>query len=447
MSMLQILNEIEATKGKEKVALMQSNMSDTLKIAFRYAYSPKLVFGIKDFSIPESTGDYPLTALALEVALQLIIDSNTPTESVPHVLSKFNPDNQEVIARIIRKDLRIGASASSFNKAVGEQYVYQHPYNRCSSLSEKSAKKIKFPCISQVKSDGKFADLMIEPVAPVHDGLEQPRVRFCNRDGVTMPILPQSTLDKLTEVTNNYSQGFAISGELLYLDEEGKVLPRAIGNGILNSDEIDENRVLFRVWDARLVDYDGDKYDGRLDFLAWLVDGLSKVMNIEITPTIICQNWDDIGAHYKECRLAGEEGTIVKNTDFQFKDGTSPECIKLKAIIEGEVIVTGVTEGDKKWAGVGVGALVVESSCGMMKCSCAGLTDKQRIDYYNNPELIVGKVIRVLYNGVVQREGEEQMALYLPRFDEVRDDKTEADSLERLLEQEKASIDILIKWG
>ena len=447
MNMLQILNDIEAAKGKEKVALMQSNMSDALKIAFRYAYSPKLVFGIKDFSIPESTGDHPLTALDLEVALQLIIDSSTPTETVTQVLSKFNPDNQEVIARIIRKDLRIGASASSFNKAVGEQYVYQHPYNRCSSLNEKSAKKIKFPCISQVKSDGKFADLMIEPVAPVHDGIEQPRVRFCNRDGVTMSILPQETLDKLTEATHNYSQGFAISGELLYLDEEGKVLPRAIGNGILNSDEIDESRVLFRVWDARLVDYDGDKYNGRLDFLAWLVDGLNKVMNIEITPTIMCNDWGDIGDHYKECRLAGEEGTIVKNTDFQFKDGTSPECIKLKAIIEGEVVVTGVTEGDKKWAGVGVGALMVESSCGMMKCSCAGLTDKQRIDYYNNPELIVGKVIRVLYNGVVQREGEEQMSLYLPRFDEIRDDKTEADSLERLLEQEKASIDILIKWG
>lgn len=447
MNTLTLLNEIEEAKGKEKVAIMSQNMSELLKLIFRYTYSKKIIFGIKDFGIPESTGDHPLTALDLEVALQLIIDSSTPTETVTQVLSKFNPDNQEVIARIIRKDLRIGASASSFNKAVGYQYVYQHPYNRCSSLNEKTAKKIKFPCLSQVKSDGKFADLMVEPVAPIHDGLEQSATRFCNRDGVTMSILSEKTLQRVTEALD-CSNGLAISGELLYMDEDGDILPRETGNGILNSDEIDEQRVLFRVWDARTVEYNSDPYNERLDFLAWLVDALKDVINIEITDTRQCHSWEEIGEHYKECRLAGEEGTIVKNMYFQFKDGTSPDCIKLKAVVDGEVLVTGVTEGEKKWTGVGIGALLIESSCGMMKCSCGtGLTDKQRIDYYNDPNLIVGKVVRVLYNGVVKREGEEEMALYLPRFVEIRDDKTEADSLTRLIEQEKASIDILTKWG
>lgn len=446
MSMLQILNEIEAAKGKEKVSLMQANMSDVLKIAFRYAYSPKLVFGIKDFTIPESTGDHPLTALDLEVVLQLIIDSRSPTETVTQVLSKFNPDNQEVIARIIRKDLRIGASASSFNKAVGEQYVYQHPYNRCSSLNAKTAKKIKFPCLSQVKSDGKFADLMIELSPPIHDGLEQPKVRFCNRDGVVMPILSTATLEAVQDVLG-LSKSVAISGELLYRGDDGNILPREIGNGLLNSDTIDENRVVFRVWDVRSVEVDNVPYSSRIVLLEALVHELQGVINIELTPTIQCNNWDEIGQHYKECRVNGEEGTIVKNVDFIFKDGTSPDCIKLKAIIEGDVRVVGTTEGEGKWAGVGIGALLVESECGKMKCSAAGITDKQRIAYYNNPELIVDKVIRVLYNSIVQREGEDTMALYLPRFDEIRDDKHQADTLQHLLEAEASSINVMTNWG
>ena len=145
-----------------------------------------------------------------------------------------------------------------------------------------------------------------------------------------------------------------------YMDEDGDILPRETGNGILNSDEIDESRVLFRVWDARTVEYNGDPYNERLDFLAWLVDALKDVINIEITDTRQCHSWEEIGEHYKECRLAGEEGTIVKNMYFQFKDGTSPDCIKLKAVVDGEVLVTGVTEGEKKWTGLGVGALLVE---------------------------------------------------------------------------------------
>lgn len=451
--MLELFDMVAEAKGKEKIEIIQGHMSEALKLAFRYAYSPKIVYGIKEVVVPEEHGDTKLTYSNLHLTLEAVISSKTPQETLTNLLAEFDNDDKEVICRIIKKDLRIGMSAKSFNKAVGEDYVYIHPYNRCSSLNEKTAKKIVFPCYSQVKSDGKFADLMIEVKDVVHDGLVQPKTRFCNRDGVIMDILSDVTLERISEtlLSGNPDRGsLAISGELLYLDENGDIMPRASGNGILNSDEIDESRVVFRVWDVRSVDSPSaphDTYDKRLALVETLTEELSHILNIQLTPTVVCNTWDEIGEHYKECRLAGEEGTIVKNQHFLFKDGTSPECIKLKAIIEGDVRVVGVTEGEGKWAGVGVGSLLIESECGKMKCSASGLTDKQRVDYYNNPSLIVDSIIRVLYNAVVQREGEDTMALYLPRYDEVRDDKQTADTLERLLEQEAASIDILITWG
>lgn len=443
--MLYLLNTIEQAKGKEKLSIIRENDSRLLRLLFRYAYSPKIVFGIKDFTLPPSEPTTQLTADTLHLTLEALINSKTPQLTIDALLSGYATDDQEVISRIIKKDLRVGVSAKSFNKAIGDDYVYTHPYNRCSSLNEKTAKKISFPCYSQVKSDGKFADLMIESHSPIHDGLEQPMVRFCNRDGVTMPILPQNTLDAISEL-RGFVGDVAISGELLYLNEDNTVAPREVGNGALNSDEIDPERVLFRVWDIRGIPSDNTGYQDRLDLLDMWIDALSPLMNIELTPTVVCNDWDDVGAHYKKCRMAGEEGTIVKNIDFKFKDGTSPDCIKLKSIIEGDVRVVGITEGEKKWTGVGIGALLIESECGQMKCSTAGLTDKQRVDWYNKPELIVGKVIRVLFNSIVQRDGEDTMALYLPRFDEVRDDKHVADTLERLLEQEAASIEVLTTW-
>lgn len=442
--MMELLNRVEEARGKEKIEILTNEMSPELKVLFLYAYSQKYVFNLKDVDVSDVEGDAPLTANNIKLFAESILQAESPREMYNKMIGAFSKDDQEVLKRMIRKDMRVGVSGKSFNKAIGYDFIYLHPYNRCSSMNEKTMKKIMFPCYSQLKSDGKFADLIIDGEVQVHDELEQDIVRFSNRDGMTMDILPRHIMKQIKSIVPTVD--IAISGELLYLDEEGNVLPREIGNGVLGSNEIDPCKVLFRVWDVRYTTGDKRGYEERLVQLDDIVSLLKDTINIQKIESKECEGWDDIANHYREMRLLGEEGTIIKNKDFLFKDGTSPDCIKLKAEIDGEVEVIAVTEGKGKWVDTGIGALTVRSSCGMMQCETAGLTDQQRIDYYNNPDLIIGKIITVRYNGVVQREGSEKMALYLPRMIEVRDDKHEADSLEKLIEQEKASIDMLTSW-
>ena len=72
----------------------------------------------------------------------------------------------------------------------------------------------------------------------------------------------------------------------------------------------------------------------------------------------------------------------------------------------------------------------------------SGLTDEQRKEYLDGS--IIGKIVEIKFNSITQNEDEpEKYALYLPRLKKVRDDKTEADTYEKVKESVE-SIDTLI---
>ena len=88
-----------------------------------------------------------------------------------------------------------------------------------------------------------------------------------------------------------------------------------------------------------------------------------------------------------------------------------------------------------------LGSLIVESSDGKVKFNVgSGFTDKLR----KNPSQFLDKVIEVRYNDVVQNKDEPDFyALYLPRFIRVREDKTEADSHDKIVESLNAVDDVV----
>ena len=78
--------------------------------------------------------------------------------------------------------------------------------------------------------------------------------------------------------------------------------------------------------------------------------------------------------------------------------------------------------------------MTYESDDGKIKGSCSGFSDEQLEQINNNRDWYIGKIIAVGCNDITKGRDNDYYALSHPRFDEVRTDKTETDTLERALE-------------
>ena len=136
---------------------------------------------------------------------------------------------------------------------------------------------------------------------------------------------------------------------------------------------------------------------------------------------------EDIAKDYME---EGYEGAILKKSDSIWKDGTSKDMLKIKAVLDADLLCVDVEEGSGKYKGK-VGALVLETSCGRLRVKVGtGLSDLVRakpFDYY------IGKVIEIQYNEFIKSKSKSTDSLFLPRFVEVREDKNTATSYEEIV--------------
>lgn len=164
-------------------------------------------------------------------------------------------------------------------------------------------------------------------------------------------------------------------------------------------------------------------------------------MIIELIPSLKVNN---VTEALKQCSFwmnDGFEGAILKDTQNIFKDHTSPTQLKLKLAIDADVRVVGFSEGtpgtkrEKTF-----GALMYENDEGTVKGQCSGFTDAQLEDFNSRRSELIGKIITVQFNDLTKASGSETYALNHPRFIEVRNDKDETDTLERLFELKNMAI-------
>jgi DNA ligase 1 len=279
--------------------------------------------------------------------------------------------------------------------------------------------RIQFPCFAQTKMDG------MRGVIVKRDGI----VIVFSRNGNTM-----TKLDKHFEAVLSSVDDIVLDGELTVVDEEGNMLDRKTGNGILNKTVVetvsDEEiaRVRFTAWD--LIDVcDFDKgVDRRTG-----VERLARLRAIPANPlfkvveTFEIANLEEAQDLFKEQLAKGEEGIILKNNDHPWEDKRSKQCVKMKEVIEMDLKIVGFVEGTGKASGM-TGSIQVENDDGSIKSNVGtGLDDATRIDIWGRQEELIGTIITVKCNGVISRKGADSKSLFLPVFVELRLDKTESD--------------------
>jgi DNA ligase-1 len=290
--------------------------------------------------------------------------------------------------------------------------------------------------IVQLKADGTYREFTVENGAVI-----------CNsRSGESYdyPIL-NYTLE-------TYQDGHYI-GELTVRLADGTICGRAIGNGLIKSMELpDGAEIVLDLWDyVTLEEYTNaankvkgtTPYHQRLATLLSIVgEELSPVpVNINVIETYVVNTIGEAMQHCVAWMEAGLEGGVWKDKDAIFRDGTSPQQEKMKLEIEVEVRIIGFKAGTVGTKREGrIGSIEYATDDGKVKGFASGFSDKELDDMDSRRDEILKAIMSLTCNDITKSRSNEHYALSHPRFNEIRTDKNETDTLERILETKQMSM-------
>lgn len=382
----------------------------------------------------------------------------------------------------IDRSIDAGINSDSIAKLIPELEHLIAPYMRCEK-EEALEKRIRYPAYAQIKADGLFINIFLE---------NDPRfiTRYGNEAKIKGPLFKY--FSNLV-IENPLFLGNVLMGELL-VRVNGVILPREIGNGLINSLlkresttatyqrklkeaktekakqkltldfqakelkwEETENNLIVKYWDMVLIDE--FKVRSSKKHYSNRIAEINSMFAI-INPSILClpiltrvvNSKKEIYDFFEEVLALGEEGLVVKNLDLTWcHDVNRGGIIKMKDFKDCDLICIGYNPGTGEYTG-GIGSLICETADHLVLVDpSSGLSMEQRglerVDMNDSsrgwqpiPDFDLnqysGKIIAVKYNTLMPASDNGIRSLFLPKIEEIREsfDKREADTLDKLLE-------------
>lgn len=279
--------------------------------------------------------------------------------------------------------------------------------------------RIKFPAIAQTKMDGMRANILIE----------KNNITVYSRNGKEIQTFGR--FDGLTDLKN-----IVLDGELLVVDKN-KPLDRKTGNGIINKAIISDKRKttvleseteMFKIilWDV--IDLDAWKTGYYSEPYIERLDRLKSMKKDNRYGLVNSQTVEDINSAFKLFKnllKEGQEGLILKNMNMPWEDKRSYDMVKMKEVKEIDLLVVDWVPGTGKYEGM-LGALKCRNKDGTIEVNVgSGFLDNDRREL--TPKNTIGKICAVKYNDLIVDKTRKSKSLFLPIFQEIRQDKTVPD--------------------
>lgn len=417
---LKILQDVKSTSGKNAKINMLSEHSDNtlLKIILKFSFDPFVKTGLSSKKINKSVKVEPSFELSDVInCMNYLSDHPTGTDqdiaNIQNFLNKQSSDLAELYTNVFTKNLILGCNVSTLNKAFGNDFIVIHKVQHADSF-----RKVK------LKPDEWFS--LSEKLNGVRGSYRNGK--FYSRQGHEI-----SGLDHIiNDIKNNFTNMLFIDGELIRKntenipDEENFRLTRSI----LSTDGADKSQIEFVIFDVFdddefLIGESEDAYKFRLNDLYFMRSVIEKhqVKNLRIVD-ILYSGADQtmIDFYLKLMTSLGKEG-IILNRDTPYKCKKNTGILKVKEFLHCDVFCTDIQEGNNDFAGT-LGSIIVDYKgypCGVG----SGFDLPDRKKYWDNPELIIGKIIQVKYK---EETGNKKggLSMQFPVFECIRDDKTES---------------------
>lgn len=353
---------------------------------------------------------------SLEALSTRRVTGNAAIDFLTKLLSSLTADDAAVLEHVIQKDLKCGVSEGTVN-AVWKNFIHEYPCMLASAYDQKLVDKVKFPAYVQLKLDGMRFNAIVRNGA----------VEFRSRNGKEIQIADPTFALPFIQMADGSDVVF--DGELLVRDKDGNLLDRKTGNGVLNKavkgtqSKAEGEMVCATLWDViPFTDFEAGvcktSYDLRLEKLNFLIEGTDDRVGVVWTNEV--NTLAEAQAHFERFLAQGQEGIILKTKSMIWENKRSKHQIKFKQELEFEAEVIGWEEGTGKYAGM-MGALTcrhkdIEFGLG------SGFTEEDRKVF--TKDYIVGKIITVKYNAIIDDKRTGKKSLFLPIYIEERLDKS-----------------------
>lgn len=427
----------ETPSNNDKIDWLRELLEDDdFRRVIQLAYDPYVTFGINNLSFVTAEPGFEDfdegTFMILNDLSKRIITGNSAKDIINTLFSKLNRPSRALFQYILEKDLKAGFHAKMINKAY-PKLIPVPGYMRCSLPKETNI--FEWPwltgVISQEKLNGSFLNVTFND-----------SVQLMTRKGQF--YAPESFKEIVEAVDLCFPNKHQAHGEILVIRDD-KILSRSTGNGVLNhvrkggSFKSNEKPFL-NLWDIVSLkvlegEEKGQPYAVRYAMLKEICYMRRNIL--QVVPNRVVYSYAEAIEHFKEIRSKGGEGTVIKHPDGLWQNTTSRFQVKVKDEKEADLRVIGKNAGKGKNITT-FGSLICITEDEQLLVSVSGFTDKQREEINENFDKYLYRIIPVLFTDLIKAKNSETYSMENPRVDsksfEVRTDKDEADTLDRLLQ-------------
>ncbi len=366
-------------------------------------------------------------------------------------VNDLSDEDVEILGYMIKRDIRAGVGPKTINSVIPGLFPVWH-YMRCETNKDKYRAKLAWDkgVFSQIKADGMFGHLFSDE-------------SLFSREGERIPT-NGAHFAKLIESLNHmksvdpFAGEFKLDGEILVKNlVTGKLLPREEGNGLINGWKLKGQwddpalYVVYEAWDIiSMGEYatggSVEPYEERFDDLNFCIERVVQAgsTGIVLCPTKRVTTYAEVLEHYLEVVQAGYEGLVIKCPTAKWKDGTSTLQLKIKPECDVDLVIHSFNPGEGKYANT-FGSITCMSECGTMKVNigASSLTWALHLEFFASKDYLIGQIVTVKFTSLLPAKKEGALhSLFLPRFVELRSDKGEGDTWERIVEQYQATLGV-----
>lgn len=408
MTIREIFNKIASIPGSnDKMQFLNENTNETVSLIFQDTYDTKRKYYVKKFNVT-GTGDLTIDEDYMEFHGMLnalnarIVTGNAAIELIEMTIGMYIKEDQDLLCKILNRNLKVGVSLDNFNKTSGES-IDKFQVALAKKLQDvKNVDPIDGNWFVSRKMDG--ARCIAICVQDWVNGELTQDVKFFSRQGKEFTTLSNLIPDIKQMFLACGAGTFILDGEMCLVDENGDEHFDWIMKEITRKNHTIENPC-YQVFDLLNDDWfygreTSENFGDRLHSLCeiWYQTRPTHIRVAEqerITSQDIFDKWQE------KAKDGNWEGLMIRK-DVPYEGRRTNNLLKIKAMQDAEYIVEGVINGKATYNEGGakeydiISALLIRHRGNIVKVG-SGLSKEQRIGWYNRPDEIIGKVITVQY--------------------------------------------------
>lgn len=408
MTVREIFTTLASIPGSnDKMQFLNENTNEIVSRIFQDTYNKKRKYYIKKFNVTK-TGDLTIDEDYMEFHGMLnalnarIVTGNAAVELVEMTIGMYVKEDQDILCKILDRNLKVGVSLDNFNKTNGET-IDKFEVALAKKLQDvKNVDPIDGTWFVSRKMDGARCIAICNQ--DWVDGELKQEVKFFSRQGKEFTTLSNLIPDVKQMFLACGAGTFILDGEMCLVDENGDEHFDWIMKEITRKNHTIENPC-YQVFDLLSDDWfygreTSDNFGDRLHTLCetWYQTRPEHIRVAEqekITSQEIFDKWQG------KAKDGDWEGLMIRK-DVPYEGKRTSNLLKIKAMQDAEYIVEGVINGKATYNEGGakeydiISALMIRHKGNLVKVG-SGLSKEQRIGWYSRPDEIIGKVITVQY--------------------------------------------------